>query len=274
MPEKIEMAKTVNEFRVGSVPTVFYIPDFITDSQHDQLLNTIYDAPISKWKSLKNRRLQNWVALCCYPMAGGVVHEKGLIAQDLPPWLTRITRRINEKSGLFPSSINHVLINEYLPNQGIMPHQDGPAYYPVVAILSLGSPVVIDFTPHPNLSIRVGTRENSVDDEISDQEAAVRNSCEQLDNFHPFSIILMPRSLLIFKDMVYSDYLHGIKDSEVQGCNKAVNVTNVQNHGVLQHSSGSAKALDIDDTVICRASTRVSLTCRLVTKVYKSIFKF
>ncbi|KAM3324088.1 alpha-ketoglutarate-dependent dioxygenase alkB 6 isoform X9 [Capsicum chacoense] len=211
MPEKIEMAKTVNEFRVGSVPTVFYIPDFITDSEHDQLLNTIYDAPISKWKSLKNRRLQNW---------GGVVHEKGLIAQDLPPWLTRITRRITEKSGLFPSSINHVLINEYLPNQGIMPHQDGPAYYPVVAILSLGSPVVIDFTPHPNLSIRVPTRENSVDDEISDQEAAVRNSCEQLDNFHPFSIILMPRSLLIFKDMVYSDYLHGIKDSEVQGCNK------------------------------------------------------
>ncbi|XP_016579655.1 alpha-ketoglutarate-dependent dioxygenase alkB homolog 6 isoform X12 [Capsicum annuum] len=198
MPEKIEMAKTVNEFRVGSVPTVFYIPDFITDSQHDQLLNTIYDAPISKWKSLKNRRLQNW---------GGVVHEKGLIAQDLPPWLTRITRRINEKSGLFPSSINHVLINEYLPNQGIMPHQDGPAYYPVVAILSLGSPVVIDFTPHPNLSIRVGTRENSVDDEISDQEAAVRNSCEQLDNFHPFSIILMPRSLLIFKDMVYSGFI-------------------------------------------------------------------
>ncbi|XP_047258960.1 alpha-ketoglutarate-dependent dioxygenase alkB homolog 6 isoform X13 [Capsicum annuum] len=125
MPEKIEMAKTVNEFRVGSVPTVFYIPDFITDSQHDQLLNTIYDAPISKWKSLKNRRLQNWVALCCYPMAGGVVHEKGLIAQDLPPWLTRITRRINEKSGLFPSSINHVLINEYLPNQGIMDRKTG-----------------------------------------------------------------------------------------------------------------------------------------------------
>lgn len=38
----------------------------------------------------------------------------------VPPWLTRITERINEKSGLFPSSINHVLINEYLPNQGIM----------------------------------------------------------------------------------------------------------------------------------------------------------
>ncbi|MCD7471079.1 hypothetical protein HAX54_011363 [Datura stramonium] len=74
----MEMAKTqpcgtLDEFRVGSVPTIFYIPDFITESEHDLLLNTIYDAPISKWKSLKNRRLQNW---------GGVVHEKGLIAQD------------------------------------------------------------------------------------------------------------------------------------------------------------------------------------------------
>ncbi|XP_059277976.1 alkylated DNA repair protein ALKBH6 homolog isoform X1 [Lycium ferocissimum] len=257
--------ESLNEFRVGCVPTVFYIPDFITDSEHNHLLNTIYDAPISKWKSLKNRRLQNW---------GGVVHEKGLIAQDLPPWLTRITERINEKSGLFPSSINHVLINEYLPNQGIMPHQDGPAYYPVVAILSLGSPVVMDFTPHPNLGSHVGTHGKSVDDKISDQEAAVMNSSERLDSCHPFSIILMPRSLLIFKDMVYSDYLHGIKDSEVQRCNEAVNVTNVQSHGIVQHSSGPVKACDSDDTVICRGNTRVSLTCRAVTKVYKSIFKF
>ncbi|XP_015074281.1 alpha-ketoglutarate-dependent dioxygenase alkB homolog 6-like isoform X3 [Solanum pennellii] len=229
----MEMSKTLNEFRVGSVPTVFYIPDFVTESEHHHLLKTIYDAPISKWKSLTNRRLQNW---------GGVVHEKGLIAQDLPPWLNRITERINEKWGLFPSSVN---INEYLHNQGIMPRQDGPAYYPVVAILSLGSP-----------------------------EAGVMNSSEWLDNFHPFSIILMPRSLLIFKDMVYSEYLHGIKDSEVHGCNRVVNVTNVQNHGVVQHSSGSVKGLDSDNTFICRANTRVSLTCRVVTKVYKSIFKF
>ncbi|XP_070047911.1 alkylated DNA repair protein ALKBH6 homolog isoform X2 [Nicotiana tomentosiformis] len=253
----------MNDFAVGSVPTVFYIPDFITDSEHDQLLNNINGAPISKWKSLKNRRLQNW---------GGVVHEKGLIAQDLPPWLTRITERINEKSGLFPSSINHVLINEYLHNQGIMPHQDGPAYYPVVAILSLGSPVVMDFTPHPNLSS--STHGNGVDDKISDPGAAVMNSGEQLDNCHPFSIVLMPRSLLIFKDLVYSDYLHGIKDSEVQRCNEAVNLTNAQNHGVVQQLSGSVKALDSDDTVIYRANTRVSLTCRVVTKVCKNIFKF
>lgn len=40
---------------------------------------------------------------------------------------------------------NHVLINEYHPDQGIMPHCDGPLYDPLVAILSLGSSVVFDF---------------------------------------------------------------------------------------------------------------------------------
>lgn len=38
----------------------------------------------------------------------------------VPPWLKRVTNRIYEESGLFPSAINHVLINEYLPDQGIM----------------------------------------------------------------------------------------------------------------------------------------------------------
>lgn len=38
----------------------------------------------------------------------------------VPPWLTNLTEKIYEQSGLFPSAINHVLINEYLPDQGIM----------------------------------------------------------------------------------------------------------------------------------------------------------
>ncbi len=39
---------------------------------------------------------------------------------------------------------NHVLINEYQPGQGIMPHEDGAAYWPVVATVSLGAPIVLD----------------------------------------------------------------------------------------------------------------------------------
>ena len=43
------------------------------------------------------------------------------------------------------------MIIYYLPI--VQPHQDGPAYYPVVAILSLGSPVVMDFIPHSSLRL-------------------------------------------------------------------------------------------------------------------------
>ena len=31
-----------------------------------------------------------------------------------------------------------------------------------------------------------------------------------MDNLRPFSVLLMPHNLLIFKDDAYSDYLHGI----------------------------------------------------------------
>jgi hypothetical protein len=71
------------------------------------------------------------------------VHEKGLLPQTcryrpeilfhsngfrlvvltlvaVPPWLSDLTGTIGEDLGLYPSPMNHVLINEYLPGQGIM----------------------------------------------------------------------------------------------------------------------------------------------------------
>ena len=39
---------------------------------------------------------------------------------------------------------NHVLINEYRAGQGIMPHEDGAAYFPVVSTVSLGGSIVLD----------------------------------------------------------------------------------------------------------------------------------
>ena len=33
---------------------------------------------------------------------------------------------------------NHILLNEYLPGQGIIPHLDGDLFYPTIATVSLG----------------------------------------------------------------------------------------------------------------------------------------
>ncbi|XP_078437722.1 oxidoreductase [Wolffia australiana] len=223
----------MEDFVVGRpLRTLIYVPDFVSGDEEEQLLRHIYEVPSSKWKCLKNRRLQNW---------GGVVHEMGLLPQELPPWMSRITRRISEVTELFPSPINHVLVNEYLPNQGIMPHQDGPAYFPVVAILSLGCAAVVDFTPHSRLA-----------------------QCSSLTLEDRVSLLLMPRSLLIFKDEAYSDYLHGIEDSDVHSFAK---VTNREEALKLQ-------ADDEKNDIFRRESTRVSLTCRLVPKVRRNLFKF
>jgi hypothetical protein len=82
---------------------------------------------------------------CVLPAVGGFVHEKGLLPQTcrycleivfhsngfhlvmltllvVPAWLSDLTGTICEDLGLYPSPINHVLINEYLPGQGIMVH--------------------------------------------------------------------------------------------------------------------------------------------------------
>lgn len=262
----MEREAKLSKFRVGSLPTLYYIPNFITDDEHAQLLKNIYQAPVSKWKSLKNRRLQNW---------GGVVHEKGLLSQDLPAWLTKLTKRIFEESELFPSAINHVLINEYLPTQGIMPHQDGPAYFPVVAILSLGSPAVMDFTPHSRLKLCSNSSYNVEESNPIGVGTEIETD-KWLDNHHPFSVLLMPSSLLIFKDDAYSDYLHGIKDTEVQRYEKAINVNEASEKAVEEMNNGHVLEVMNDGDVknIHRTTNRISLTCRLVLKVHTNLFKF
>ncbi|KAL3719708.1 hypothetical protein ACJRO7_004654 [Eucalyptus globulus] len=219
----------------------------------------VYNSPVSKWKSLKNRRLQNW---------GGIVHEKGLLPQELPPWLKKVTEKVSEESGLFPSTINHVLINEYLTDQGIMPHQDGPAYYPVVAILSLGSAAVMDFVPHPSLRMSPDTSGGGCEDNELNG-ASDSGSNKWLNNHRPFSVVLMPRSLLIFKDDAYSSeclidtILIAVNECEAVGPQPP----SVSEEGDEAVSSGNGKCIH-------RTGTRISLTCRLVLKVQHKLFKF
>ncbi|CAN6311094.1 unnamed protein product [Urochloa humidicola] len=272
-PERASSAlalRNLADYTVGAIPTLFYVPDFISQSEQSQLLHHIYQAPAPKWKSLKNRRLQNW---------GGVVHEKGLLPQALPSWLTRITDRICQWTGLFPSAINHVLINEYHPNQGIMPHQDGPAYYPVVAIISLASPVVIDFTPHQRLKEQEHSDPHNLQtDELPgpskmESNGSSSHECRATNESDPASsLMLMPCSLLVFKDQAYTDYLHGIQDNELHNLDKVVNLSRCQE---LKHLNSDSVQGSTDEHrgTFQRATTRVSLTCRLVLKVHKKLFK-
>ncbi|KAJ9086613.1 Alpha-ketoglutarate-dependent dioxygenase alkB 6 [Entomophthora muscae] len=131
---------------------VFYIPDYISQQDEKTYLDKVYQAPKPKWTVLKERRLQNW---------GGLPSQvTGKMMQEpLPAWLSGLSKAIHStllapaQEGLVESSLqlfsefNHVLVNEYLPGQGIFAHEDGPFYHPMVATLSLGSHTIINYRP-------------------------------------------------------------------------------------------------------------------------------
>lgn len=111
----------------------------------------INNVPATRWTHLSRRRLQT------YPSK--LTPDNVLLEQPLPTWLIdpmvprlqAIPLALEGEAKMdhaFASSPhgapNHVLVNVYEPGQGIMPHEDGAAYWPVVATVSLGSAIVLE----------------------------------------------------------------------------------------------------------------------------------
>lgn len=133
---------------------------------------------------------------------------------------------------------NFVLINEYLPGQGIMPHKDGAAYHPVVCTISLGASLCLNI---------YGSKEDGT------TEPAPK-----------WRILSEPRSLLITTDELYTDYLHGIAEisEEVD-----IGQTTIANWDLL-------RSKDEVSSGRFERQTRTSLTYRDVIKVSKLGAKF
>lgn len=154
-------------------PTVYYIPNFINKDHENTILHHVYSAPKPKWTCLSNRRVQDY---------GGVPHKNGMIVEKIPYWLEEYMEKIDQ-IGLFEGhKTNHVLVNEYLPGQGIMAHSDGPLFYPTITTISCGSHTVLEFV-----------KNNESREKVCD-------------------LLLQQRSLVIIKDDMYSEYLHSISE--------------------------------------------------------------
>lgn len=221
----------LEQFRVAEVPErAYYVPDFISQTEETRLVSDIRKTPGPKWTQLSNRRLQNW---------GGVPHPKGMIAEQIPPWLNQFVDRVNSKSiGIFENGIaaNHVLLNQYNPGEGIMPHLDGDLFYPTISTISVGSHTVLHFYAQDS------------------GEEPITN----LDDRKRFSFLIEPRSLLVLQQEMYTKYLHGIE--EVSEDVVATKFSNLQNQPEK-------------DTVLKRG-TRFSLTIRHVPRTTKLKIKF
>ncbi|KAH9900348.1 Alkbh6 protein [Xylariomycetidae sp. FL2044] len=232
----------LDQVRIRNLPSVaYYITDFITEDEECIILEKTASAPKPRWKQLTHRRLQTWPS--------DLVNNK-LIDAPLPAWLedpilSRLkSLPLSEESNvdIFHDSPhgkpNHVLVNEYPPGVGIMPHKDGAAYYPVVATVSLGAGLCLDIY-------------KTKSDGTFDTDPAWR-------------VFQEPRSLLITSGTLYTEFLHGIASIDVDDNLSGETVANWE----LLRS-----VADLQDGKNLR-KTRTSLTYRDVKGVSKLGNKF
>jgi alkylated DNA repair protein alkB family protein 6 len=190
--------------------------------------------PPNRWTQLSHRRLQ------AHPST--LTNSNTLIAAPLPPWLTKFPPILErfEALGVFSGTKhggpNHVLVNEYKAGEGIMRHEDGAAYEPVVATVSLGGSVCL---------------------ELWDKDLESAEDGSALGKSARWRILQEPGSLLVTKGEAYGCLLHGISDiAKDEGLSEET----VINWSLLGSSEKFTDGVN-------ERTTRISLTYRDVTKV-------
>ena len=123
-----------------------YHPDFLAASEEDGLLAHIDD---SEWLTDLSRRVMHFGYK--YDYTSRSLDETARIG-PLPEWLAQLSKMVREaaseeaKQLLDPHQpFEQAIINEYMPGQGIAPHIDRDCFGPIVATVSLGSAVNMDF---------------------------------------------------------------------------------------------------------------------------------
>ncbi|KAF7321135.1 hypothetical protein HMN09_00201600 [Mycena chlorophos] len=281
----------LSEHRVPGPATCYYIPDFIT-ARTACLLAALLKILLSSggnnsliaggsscsllqlWGSSRSplRSSQEFTET-----GGELTSNNALIAQPMPPFVESypdIIARL-QRTGAFARSPhgkpNHIIMNEYRPGQGecyvtyfaanppqpsdvqgIMPHEDGPAYHPVVATISLQSHCVFHYYRY------------------KEDENGPETAGKSIDPTPVLSVLLEPRSVVISQDDLYASHLHAIREVEEDVIHSTLLEIDqsmrlpIANRDKL--TSPSAIQF-VNEGGTLKRETRYSLTCRDVQKV-------
>ena len=150
-----------------------YNKDYINEVQHDWLLDRIDQ---EQWLDDLKRRVQHYGFKYNYK-ARKV--DMDMHIGELPEWLNRLSEKLYADK-LMPEIADQVIVNEYLPGQGISSHIDcEPCFQDTIVSLSLGSGCVMNFT-------------------------------NKSDKRKKIPVWLAPRSLVVLRGEARYEWLHGI----------------------------------------------------------------
>jgi len=122
------------------IPGLRYIPDIIDCDFEARLVAHIDEG---EWDNSLRRRVQHYGYR--YDYQARRVSRSDFLG-PLPPWISALSEHLFSID-IFRTEPDQVIINEYLPGQGIAPHVDCvPCFGEIIASLSLGSECVMDFS--------------------------------------------------------------------------------------------------------------------------------
>lgn len=163
----------IDATEIPQIRGLSYVADFVADIEEQALVS---DIDSGEWDTTWERRRQ--------PYGASYGRPKGE-RRPIPRWGQQLAERISTKLGEPP--FDQMLVNEYLPGQGIALHHDYEPFDRTVVSLSLLAPCVMEFR-HP---------------------ASGRRG----------SLLLEPRSLLVLSDEARYDWQHGIARRKVDRWN-------------------------------------------------------
>jgi alkylated DNA repair dioxygenase AlkB len=155
---------TVTVAEVPAIPGLRYLPGYLSEADEPALVGAIDCMP---WNTEWKRRRQPY----------GVGYGSRSDSPAIPLWGRQLADRLFA-AGVTNRPFQQMLVNEYLPGQGISPHRDYAPFGRTVVSLSLLSPCVMDFRHPPT-----GRKER---------------------------LLLEPRNLLVLSDEARYDWEHGI----------------------------------------------------------------
>ncbi|CUG89394.1 2OG-Fe(II) oxygenase, putative [Bodo saltans] len=206
----------LSQYKVGTIDNVYYIPNYISPDEQQQMLAQLHDTPEAFKSKLTKRTVQEWGCTMCPTCQQSFVSEA-----NLPPWTEAVSDMLLY-DGIYSPTLfpNNVRIHEYEVGEGIAPHCDGPIYVPKVSILSLASTSVMNFY----------SRRDPYDQPMEHYNDTFKFDGVIAKEVPLMSVVMEPGSLLIFDQDAYTHHPHGISDKAVDSLDPSVSGPVVNRH--------------------------------------------